>query len=77
MQTDTYWIQPDVGDPLPSVGSGFRRVLVQVGRKWVKVKPCAAANCDFSRISLKKWQSIPKLRCEAGQSPAGKRLEKG
>lgn len=77
MQFLRYWIQPDVGDPLPAIGCGFRAVLAQVGKKWVRVKPASEINSDASRIALTTWAAIPKLRVAPGESPAGRVLVKG
>lgn len=77
MNFSRFWIQPDAGDPLPAIGSGFRLVLAQVGTKWVKVKPVAAKNAEASRIPLSRWEQIPKLAVEPGESPRGRALTTG
>ena len=45
-------------DEVPNVGSGQRVVRANVGRKWVKVKPCVPADAQARRIPLKVWQQI-------------------
>lgn len=52
-----YWIMVDVGDPLPTIGSGFRGVDAKVGPKYVLVLgETAEQNVHIDR---RVWDGIP------------------
>lgn len=57
---EPYWILPTDGDPLPSIGSGFRNVQVLIGTKWVRIR--APFNENASRLTLKEWDELPHIQ---------------
>ena len=52
-----YWIFPQDGDPLPTIGSGFRSVLCAVGPSDVLIK---GPNPELDvKLSPRDWNEIP------------------
>lgn len=52
-----YWIFPQDGDPLPSIGSGFRSVLAAVGPSRVHIK---GPNPELDvTITASEWNDLP------------------
>ena len=57
-----YWVMPD---QLTRVGSGLHHAEVEVGRKWVRIRPLNKKR--FSKIHLTKWQETPHV-LDTGQT---------
>lgn len=51
-----YWIFPTTGNPIPSIGSGLRKVHAIVGHKWVRMKSATCA--QFTRITRQRWDNM-------------------
>ena len=58
MQQEVYDLM--LKDELPRVGSGYRRVVVEIGRKWVKVRSKHMLPPIYwqHKIRLNKWNDL-------------------